>query len=655
MNIKLQLPKLTHLRPRITVVGVGGAGSNAVNNMIASGLTGVTFVVANTDAQSLANSAAEHRIQLGATLTEGLGAGAKPEIGKASAEEAIEEIRAQVAGSHMVFVAAGMGGGTGTGAAGVIARVARECGALTVGVVTKPFHFEGSRRMRAAEAGIAALKPEVDTLIVIPNQNLFRIANERTTFAEAFVLADQVLYSGIACVVDLIVKEGLINLDFADVRTIMSGMGTAMMGTGEASGERRAVVAAEEAISNPLLDDISLRGAKGLLVSITGGQDLKLYEVDEAAQRVRDEVDGEANIIVGATFDESLGDRIRVSIVASGMERQESAAGWQASAVQAAPPERLPQPAAVDTQPPFMEPYPDPTAALPPAPQPTPVTFPSPPPVPTFSPAPPLGQPYHAQMARQPEAMTGVQSAAPAHAEPAPLLSPMFGQLLPAHARQQPAPEFARALTEALEPRADGTNGYSAAPPAPAHPQPPSAGWASQSGAVFEDAPPQVAPVHDPLLSLSHAQAAREHQQDHGFQPQVPADTRRLQRRLTVVEEFPVVGQRDYHAKAGPYGVAPTHPQSPPSAQAEPPARPRPQPAPPRKPGFFERLMGARRRAAAESVKQTDYPQAESGGRGAQHQAPSEGRQHPPGAPRNGARRDAEPAELPAFFGGERK
>lgn len=325
MSIRLQLPKVTDLKPRIAVIGVGGAGGNAVNNMIASGLSGVTFIVANTDAQALSASSAEHRIQLGVNLTEGLGAGSKPEIGEAAAEEAVDEIRAQISGSHMVFIAAGMGGGTGTGAASVIARVAKDLGILTVGVVTKPFHFEGSRRMRIAEAGIEELRKYVDTLIVIPNQNLFRVANEKTTFAEAFVLADQVLYSGIACIVDLIVKEGLINLDFADVRTIMSGMGTAMMGTGEASGDQRAIMAAEEAISNPLLDDVSLRGAKGLLVSIIGGRDLTLYEVDEAASRVRQEVDPDANIIVGATFDESLGDRVRVSIVASGMAPEEPA------------------------------------------------------------------------------------------------------------------------------------------------------------------------------------------------------------------------------------------------------------------------------------------------------------------------------------------
>ncbi|MET0651623.1 MAG: cell division protein FtsZ [Hyphomicrobiaceae bacterium] len=309
------------MKPRIAVVGVGGAGGNAINNMIAAGLSGAQFMVANTDAQALAASSAEVRIQLGSNLTEGLGAGSKPEIGEAAAEEALEEIRAAVSGCHMVFIAAGMGGGTGTGAASVIARVAKEADILTVAVVTKPFLFEGSRRMRVAEVGIAELKNHVDTLLVIPNQNLFRVATDRTTFAEAFVLADQVLYSGIACIVDLIVKEGLINLDLADVRTVLTGMGTAMMGTGESSGEQRAIVAAEEAIVNPLLDDVTLKGAKSLLLSITGGNDLTLWEVDEAANRVRQEVDPDANIIVGATFDEALGDRVRVSIVASGMAR----------------------------------------------------------------------------------------------------------------------------------------------------------------------------------------------------------------------------------------------------------------------------------------------------------------------------------------------
>ncbi len=279
------------------------------------------FIVANTDAQALSVSSAEHRLQLGARLTEGIGAGAKPEIGEAAAEEALDDIRAALAGSHMVFIAAGMGGGTGTGAASVIARVAKEFGILTVAVVTKPFLFEGKRRMRVAEAGIAELKRHVDTLLVIPNQNLFKVANDRTPFGEAFLLADQVLYAGVACIVDLVVKEGLINLDLADVRAVLSGMGTAMMGTGEASGEDRAVAAAREAVDNPLLDDVTLRGAKSLLLSISGGSDLTLFEVHDTVDCVRAEVDPEANIIFGATLDESLTGKLRVSIVASGMTR----------------------------------------------------------------------------------------------------------------------------------------------------------------------------------------------------------------------------------------------------------------------------------------------------------------------------------------------
>jgi cell division protein FtsZ len=322
MAIKLEPPKVMELKPRITVIGVGGAGCNAVGNMIGTGLEGVEFVVANTDSQALAMSTADRRIQLGANLTEGLGAGAQPDIGQGAAEEARDEIRAQLEGAHMVFLAAGMGGGTGTGAVPVIARIAREMNILTVAIVTKPFHFEGSRRMRVAEAGIEELKPVVDTLIVIPNQNLFRVSNDKTTFAEAFVLADQVLYSGIACIVDLIVKDGLINLDFADVKAIMQGMGSAMMGTGEASGEDRAIVAAEEAISNPLLDDMTLAGARGLLISIVGGRDMSLYDVDAAASRVKQDVSPDANIIVGASFDDSIEDRLRVSIVASGMDAE---------------------------------------------------------------------------------------------------------------------------------------------------------------------------------------------------------------------------------------------------------------------------------------------------------------------------------------------
>jgi cell division protein FtsZ len=320
MSINLKIPDIRELKPRITVFGVGGAGGNAVNNMITAGLQGVDFVVANTDAQALTMSKAERIIQMGVQVTEGLGAGSQPEVGRAAAEEVIDEIRDHLSGAHMVFVTAGMGGGTGTGAAPVVAKVARELGILTVGVVTKPFHFEGQRRMRFAEAGIAELQKCVDTQIIIPNQNLFRVANEKTTFADAFAMADQVLYSGVACITDLMVKEGLINLDFADVRAVMREMGKAMMGTGEANGEKRALRAAEAAISNPLIDDVSMKGARGLLISITGGRDLTLYEVDEAATRIREEVDADANIIVGATFDESLEGCIRVSVVATGID-----------------------------------------------------------------------------------------------------------------------------------------------------------------------------------------------------------------------------------------------------------------------------------------------------------------------------------------------
>jgi cell division protein FtsZ len=334
MTINLKVPDIRELKPRITVFGVGGAGGNAVNNMITAGLVGVDFVVANTDAQALTMSKAERIIQMGVQVTQGLGAGSQPDVGRAAAEEVMDEIRDHLSGAHMVFVTAGMGGGTGTGAAPVISQVARELGILTVGVVTKPFQFEGQRRMRFAETGIEELHKVVDTLLIIPNQNLFRVANEKTTFADAFAMADQVLYSGVACITDLMVKEGLINLDFADVRAVMREMGKAMMGTGEASGEKRALTAAEAAISNPLIDDSSMKGARGLLVSITGGKDLTLYEVDEAATRIREEVDQDANIIVGATFDESLEGVIRVSVVATGIDKAKIQANGATDRVQ---------------------------------------------------------------------------------------------------------------------------------------------------------------------------------------------------------------------------------------------------------------------------------------------------------------------------------
>ena len=330
MTLNLTVPTSTHtdFSPRITVVGVGGGGTNAVNNMIAMGLDGVEFLVANTDSQSLFHSRAERRVQLGPHLTQGLGAGAKPEIGRAAAEEAMEELARHIEGVHMIFITAGMGGGTGTGAAPVIARMARERGILTVGVVTKPFDFEGPKRRKSADSGIEELQSFVDTLIVIPNQNLFRLANERTTFQEAFKMADNVLYMGVRGVTDLMVNPGMVNLDFADIRTVMAEMGKAMMGTGEAEGEDRARKAAEAAINNPLLEDISMAGAKGVLINITGGLDMTLFEVDEAANRIRKEVDEEANIIFGTSVDEDMNGRVRVSVVATGIDvavREEAA------------------------------------------------------------------------------------------------------------------------------------------------------------------------------------------------------------------------------------------------------------------------------------------------------------------------------------------
>lgn len=320
MTIKFNPPReVKELKPRIAVIGAGGGGCNAINNMIQGKLEGVEFIAANSDAQALTHCLADRKIQLGPSITQGLGAGARPEIGRAAAEESINEIIDQLDGTHMAFVTVGLGGGTGTGSAPVIAQAARDLGILTVGVATKPFHFEGARRMEHAEQGLAELEQYVDTLIVIPNQNLFRVANEKTTFADAFKMADDVLYSGVRGITDLIMMPGLINLDFADIRTVMSEMGKAMMGTGEADGESRALDAAEAAISNPLLDDISMQGARGVLINITGGPDMTLFEVDEAANRIRDEVDPNANIIFGSTFDKDLEGKVRVSVVATGI------------------------------------------------------------------------------------------------------------------------------------------------------------------------------------------------------------------------------------------------------------------------------------------------------------------------------------------------
>ncbi len=367
MTITLSMPDVeAELKPRITVVGVGGAGGNAVNNMIESNLAGVEFLVCNTDAQALGQSKAERKIQLGVTITQGLGAGARPEIGRAAAEEALEEVLDHLTGCHMVFIAAGMGGGTGTGAAPVIARATREQGILTVGVVTKPFHFEGAQRMRLAEDGIRELTQYVDTLIIIPNQNLFRVANDKTTFADAFNMADNVLYSGVRGVTDLMVMPGLINLDFADVRTVMSEMGKAMMGTGEAESDRRAIEAAEAAISNPLLDDITMEGARGVLINITGGPDMTLFEVDEAANRIREEVDPDANILFGSTFDQSMEGRIRVSVVATGIDAETLSATRPAQAAAIAVKQPEPEETKAEEDEPAPEKAPEPVLAAPP-------------------------------------------------------------------------------------------------------------------------------------------------------------------------------------------------------------------------------------------------------------------------------------------------
>jgi cell division protein FtsZ len=488
-------PKPAAMRPHIVVIGVGGGGGNAVNNMLAAGLIGPKFVVANTDAQALATSGAEYRIQLGARLTEGIGAGAKHEIGEAAAEEALEDIRTVLAGAHMVFIAAGMGGGTGTGATPVIARVAKDLGILTVAVVTKPFLFEGKRRMRTAEAGVAELRRHVDTLIVIPNQNLFKIADERTAFAEAFVLADQVLYAGVACVVDLVVRDALINLDLADVRTVLTGMGTAMMGTGEASGDNRALTAAKDAIFNPLLDDVSLRGAKSLLLSISGGQDLTLFEVHDAVDLVRQEVDPEANIIFGATLDDALTGKIRVSVVASGMHRA------------------------------------DPTAQRP------------------------------ASAAAQPQGVSGLRPRSPS-----------------------PRPEAGSGRAGASPSAEPGRREEQRRAPA-----------GSWGDVVIREKPPQL--PGSPPLAAYRASGGRE---DNGGPEMRPhrGERRgeRARRPMPSVEDFPVVGQREYWAKTGGAGRADS--QSPEQPQ--------------RRAGLFQRLTGGGRDRGADShqtaERSTDEP-----------------------------------------------
>ena len=400
MSIDFIRPEVEELRPRISVIGVGGAGGNAIANMIQSDVQGVDFIVANTDAQALNHSLADRKIQLGLKITQGLGAGSRPEIGKAAAEEALGEIEHALDGAHMCFIAAGMGGGTGTGAAPVIAKAARDRGILTVGVVTKPFSFEGARRARAAEAGIDELQQHVDTLIVIPNQNLFRIANPNTTFKEAFMMADEVLQQGVRGITDLMVMPGLINLDFADVRSVMSEMGKAMMGTGEAAGDNRAIEAAEQAIANPLLDGVSMKGARGVIISITGGEDMRLMEVDEAANHIKELVDPDANIIWGSAFNDELGGRLRVSVVATGIDVEE--------ATQAAPLQ-----AKVFAFPAARTSAPEPVAAEEPAPAAAPLTL---------TPPEPLAGEAEAQVEEEPVSFISEPTEAPAElslAEPA--------------------------------------------------------------------------------------------------------------------------------------------------------------------------------------------------------------------------------------------
>jgi cell division protein FtsZ len=453
MTINLSLPQTeSEIKPRITVVGVGGAGGNAVNNMISAALEGVEFIVANTDAQALGQSLADRRVQLGITITQGLGAGARPEVGRQAAEEALPEILQLLDGANMVFVTAGMGGGTATGAAPVIAAAVREQGILTIGVVTKPFHFEGRRRMQSAEQGILELEKVVDTLIVIPNQNLFKIANEKTTFADAFKMADDVLHMGVRGVTDLMVMPGLINLDFADIRTVMGEMGKAMMGTGEAEGQDRSRVAAESAISNPLLEDHSMKGAKGVLINITGGLDMTLHEVDEAANRIREEVDADANIIFGSTFDATMQGRMRVSVVATGiaaMAAQQPApnylsldmnrpmqTGQPALSRPAAPPVgRVAMPAAA------MAPPPAPMAAAPVAPV-------APPPM----------------MAPPPAPMVAVAEAAP---DPAPVATPVMAVAPAAPSAEAPIAAQVMMVAPAEAPAAPPPAPAPVAPPAP--------------------------------------------------------------------------------------------------------------------------------------------------------------------------------------------
>lgn len=499
--INLNIPQQADpmLKPCITVIGVGGAGGNAVNNMITDNLQGVDFVVANTDAQALAFARTDRRIQLGATTTQGLGAGAKPDVGRAAAEESIDSIAEQIQGANMVFITAGMGGGTGTGAAPIIARTAREMGILTVGVVTKPFQFEGAHRMRLAESGIEELSQFVDTLIIIPNQNLFRVANEKTTFADAFRMADNVLNAGVRSITDLMIMPGLINLDFADVRTVMSDMGRAMMGTGEAAGERRALDAAEAAIANPLLEDTCMKGAKGVLINITGGPDITLFEVDEAANRIRDEVEGEAHIIFGSCFDDDMQGKMRVSVVATGITAGAATAARPNGAVQthavgSAPNmggDTMQQPARPVAQAPITAPRP----AQPPITAPRPSYAPQNPAVQQQRPPQTAGhqQPVHQQPINQPGVQQPIPQQQAPQAAPQPMAPPQqaSGHYVP----QQPV-----------------SGGYTPQQPtyqAPVMPRPQAGGYDVGDARKPNDAYAPTAPVGraDPIMGTSAATA----------------------------------------------------------------------------------------------------------------------------------------------------
>ncbi|MEL6374051.1 MAG: cell division protein FtsZ [Pseudomonadota bacterium] len=653
MSLKLELPKLTDLKPRITVMGVGGAGGNAINNMITLGLDGVEFVAANTDAQALNASSAEQRLQLGINLTEGLGAGSKPEIGEAAAEEAIDDIRAQLSGSHMLFVACGMGGGTGTGAASVIARTSRDMGILTVGVVTLPFQFEGTPRRRVADAGIVELRKYVDTLLVIPNQNLFRIANDRTTFAEAFQLADQVLYAGVSCITDLIVKEGLINLDFADVRTVMANMGAAMMGTGEASGERRAVVAAEEAIANPLLDDASLKNARGLLLSIIGGPDMTLFEVDEAATRVREEVESDANIIVGAAFDPSLGDTVRVAIVAAGVD-PDARQALVPSATPAWPEHRLTAPAAAAAvAPPAEAPFSAAQDATPPV---AAENAPSEAFEPARGPQAPLAPPHEAAPLAAAAAVAAPN--APAHEAWTAHGSTPAQPVATSPAQPQPAP-----VAPAAPPVAASPHDAHEAAAAPA--------WRAPNDVMIEERRPSTAgstatPASSAPANLVHSPAphatapATPAMSAPAFEPAPPEEVRRAAA-MPPIDAFPTVGQRAYRANAAATATATESQRGEKSTDQTQSAAPVAE-APAKRSSFFGRFTGKRAQASAGPQQEAmtgqsspSSPQTANSLPSDENNRSSSGMEVSEEPLQAASERSAQDAELPVFFNSGRR